>query len=96
MLFYLHRLSQKIRYNNIFRLLFDLLGKIGIKISPFYLVVEGLSRDIPEFESDLFRRHKFEYFDSKDIAAIAALKERYFKEEELLKRLENGSKCLGS
>ncbi len=95
MLFYLHRLSQKIRYNNIFRLLFDLLGKIGIKISPFYLVVEGLSRDIPEFESDLFKSYKFEYFDSKDIAAIAALKERYFKEEELLKRLENGSKCLG-
>lgn len=91
------KLAQKIRYNNPIRLVIDALVKIGIKISPFYFVIEGLNQHIPEFESDKFCNFRIDYLTEKDIKQIAAdFQEReLISEEKLIKRFRSGAKCLG-
>jgi len=95
---FLQRFLQKIRFNNPARLVMDALVKMGIRISPFYFVIEGLSRLIPEFESDKFCNFRIDYLTEKDIKQIASdFQEREgISEEKLLKRFRRGAKCLGA
>jgi|SRR3990172_13293132 len=92
---YLQQLSQKIKYNNVIRLFHDGLVKIGIKFSFFYLVVEGLHRDIPEYELNQFPDYSVEFLGEIDIAVISSIQERQYLGEKLLQRFKNGCVCLG-
>lgn len=95
---FLQRFAQKIRYNNPARLVTDALTKVGVRISPFYLVVEGLSQIIPEFEQDKFCDFTIDFLTEKDIEQIVSdFREKgVISEEKLLKRFRNGAKCLGA
>jgi hypothetical protein len=92
---FIQQLSYKIRYKSLVRLFHDVLMKLGIKISFFYLVEEALRNDNPEFELNKFPGYTVEYLGEDDLRLIGSLKERPYPIEKFLQKLKNGCKCLG-
>ena len=91
---YLRRLKQKIRYNSILRLLHDGLVKIGIHITFFYLVEEGLHHQTIPFDNNEFADYSIEYLKENDLDALCSIPEKLYKKEFLINRIKNGSNCL--
>lgn len=94
-MFFSHRLKQKIKYNSLFRILLDGLVKAGIKISFFYLVKEGLYREIPELEQNKFPDFDLMILDENDITLLCTIPETPLSEEKCLKLIEDGCICFG-
>ena len=90
----LRRLKQKIKYNSLLRILHDGLVKVGIKISFFYLVEEGLYKEIPEFELDQFPGYNLMFLDKSDITELSSIPERPVSKEKLLQLMKKGCTCL--
>ncbi len=89
------RFKQKLKYNSIFRILFDGLTKVNIKITPYYLVLEGLfGKTLPQYETG-FDEFELCFLTSSDMKAIAALPDQPMGEHRLIQMLEKGKKCLG-
>lgn len=91
---HIKRFIQKIKYNSILRILHDGLVKIGIHISLFYLVEEGLHLQTIPFDFSEFTGYKVEFLKENEINIITDIPERPYKKEALIKRLNGGSRCL--
>lgn len=92
---YLRYVRSKIRHDPFVQVILDGLAKIGIKIQPYYLVVEGLSdKSIPHLETG-FNEYELGFLGSKDMKVISAIPYRVFSEEQLLLRLKAGKMCFG-
>ncbi len=91
---YIKRLTQKIRYNNILRILHDGLIKIGIHLSLFYWVEEGLHLQSSPFEFNEFSDYTVELLKEDELNIIADIPEKPYKIEFLTKRIKEGSGCL--
>ena len=91
---YIKRLLQKIRDNSILRILHDGLVKIGINISLFYLVEEGLHLQIVPVVFNEFTGYKVEFLNEDELNIIMDIPEKTYKKEFLIKRFKRGSKCL--
>lgn len=88
------RLWQKIRYNSISRLIHDGLIKIGINITLFYLVEEGLHLQPAPFEGIQFSDYSIEFLKEDGLDIICSVPERPYKKEFLINRMEKGCSCL--
>jgi len=91
---YLRRLRQKIKYSSILRVLHDGLVKIGIEITLFYLVEEGLHHRTIPFDNNEFADYSIEYLKENDLDALCSIPEKLYKKEFLINRMKNGSSCL--
>lgn len=83
-------------YGFVVRILIDGLAKLGLRIEPYYLVVEGIASRNLLPEAETFAECEFGFLGAQDMKAIAALPDRRFSEEDLLRRLEEGEKCFGA
>jgi hypothetical protein len=93
---FLQRFKQKLRYNPIYRIFFDGLTKINIKITPYYLVLEGLfDKTLPQFETG-FDAYEIYFLGSGDMKDIAVIPDQPRDEKDLIQMLNNGQKCLGA
>lgn len=90
----LQRLKQKARYNNILRLLHDGLVKVGLNISFFYIVEEGLYREISELEKDQFPGYELAFLEKEDIIKLSTIAEKPLAKEKVLGWIKNGCICL--
>jgi hypothetical protein len=91
---YIKRLTQKIRYNNILRILHDGLVKIGIHLSLFYWVEEGLHLQSIPIGFNEFSDYTVELLKENELNIIADIPEKPYKTEILTKRIKEGSGCL--
>jgi len=92
---YWENIKIKLQYSGFTRLFFDALGRIGIKITPYYIVMEGLfNKSYPNFETG-FEEYDTGFLGPEDMKAIAAIAGRHISEERLLERLEKGNLCVG-
>ena len=92
---YIKRTWYKFRYNHILRLFFDGLTKLGIEITPYYIVLEGLfGKTIPTLEQKP-KGYDAGFFGPEDIPAVAALPGRTLSEKKLTARLKKGHLCYG-
>ena len=93
---FLQRFKQKLRYNPIYRIFFDGLTKINIKITPYYLVLEGLfDKTLPQFETG-FDAYEIYFLGSGDMKDIAVIPDQPRDEKDLIQMLNNGQKCIGA
>lgn len=95
--FYLKHIWAKIKYSPFIRLILDSLTRIGITISPYYVVLEGLfNGSMPHLEKG-FDGYDIGFLNSQDMREISVIPgpDRVFSEEKLLLRLKEGKKCLG-
>jgi hypothetical protein len=88
------RLRQKIKYNGFLRILHDGFVKTGFKISLFYLVEEGLRKEMPEFELQNFPDYKLSFLDESEAAMLSSIPERPVSVQKLRKILAKGCICL--
>ena len=78
------------------RVIIDALTKVGIIISPHYLVLEGLGNGRLRHLAEGFADYQFGFLEPQDMQALANLPGRIFTEKELLDRLQEGQKCFGA
>ncbi|MFQ5963200.1 MAG: GNAT family N-acetyltransferase, partial [Candidatus Scalinduaceae bacterium] len=94
-MYYLKHIWLKARYSSFFHLIFDGLGRIGIRINPYYVVLEGLfNGSLPHLETG-FDEYDIGFLRPQDMRAISAIPGRNISEEKLLLRLKEGKKCFG-
>jgi hypothetical protein len=92
---YLRQVWIKCRYSHFLRLFFDLLAKTGVRVSPYYIVLEGLfGETIPELEKG-FEDYELGFLGEDDMAAIAAIPGWDLAEANLKERLGKGQLCFG-
>jgi hypothetical protein len=94
-MFYLKNLWVKLRYSGAKRLLFDGLGRIGIRITPYYLVLEGkFHQKFPLLEFG-FDDYETGFLGLEDMKRIASIPGRKNMEAQYLERLKKGNLCFG-
>ena len=96
-MYYLKYILAKFKYSPFIRVVQDGLTKIGIRISPYYIVLEGLfDESMPHLERG-FNEYDIGFLRTEDMKEISILPgpDRTFSEEDLLLRLKDGKKCLG-
>jgi hypothetical protein len=89
------RIKNKLRYSSFLRIVLDGIAKTGIRIFPYYIVLEGLfNRSLSHLESG-FDEYELCFLKPQDMKTISSVPGRNFTEEYLLQRLQNGQKCFG-
>ena len=92
---YLRKVWHKLRYSHSLRLFFDAISKIGIRFTPYYVVLEGLfGETIPIFEKG-FSEYELGFLGPDDMKDVAAMPGRGIAQETLVQRLEKGQLCYG-
>lgn len=95
MISYLQSIKAKLKYSGIVRLFLDAFGRIGVQITPYYIVMEGLFEDLKPYLGTGFEAYDVGFLGHDDMQAIAAIPGRNISEVELIERLENGNLCFG-
>lgn len=96
-LYYLKHIWAKIKYSPSIQLILDGLTRLGIRVSPYYIVMEGLfNGSMPHLERG-FDEYYIGFLGQQDMKEISIIPgpDRVFSEEKLLLRLKEGKKCLG-
>lgn len=92
---YLRKVWVKLRYSHFLRLVFDALSKTGIRVTPYYVVQEGLfGGTIPGLEKG-FEEYELGFLDEDDMPALAAIPGRDLPLAKLKARLAKGQMCFG-
>lgn len=92
---YLRKIKIKARYSHPLRLWFDALSKFGLRITPYYVVLEGLfGGTISTFEKPL-GEYELGYLIEEDMPAVAAIPGRRLPLGSLRERLTIGQRCFG-
>lgn len=85
----------KMRSWPILQPLYALQRRIGLYVRPYYVVLEQRgTEDLPQVRLE-FESFEMRPFNEEDMAIIAAIPDRRFPEESLLKRLKEGKRCFG-
>ncbi len=84
------------RYCSAVRALRQRLKSIGIEITPYYWIQEGLSDNaLPEPQGN-FGGYSFEFFEPEEMKVIGKIPGRKWRpEKELISFLSKGNKCFG-
>lgn len=93
---YTKYIRMKMRYNPFPRVVLDGLAKLGIRIQPYYIVLEGL---IDGVLHDLeVQRNEYElgFLGKEDMKVIGSIPFREISYKEVLTRLKEGKMCFGA
>jgi len=87
------KVKEKLKQGLFLRYLFDRLVAVGLEITPYYLVQEGLFGETgldlnPKLDQDVP-----DFLEPADMKIISAKSEVDFSEEMLLDRIANGDRC---
>ena len=89
-----NRIVSKFRYGLVLQVIRNQLAKIGIEITPFYWVQEGINYlEEPKIEG-LASEYKVEFLNAADMKMVVD-NARGYTEKDLLSRLDEGKLCLG-
>ena len=92
----LKRAWNKIQYGMVLQVLRDYLAKIGIEITPYYLLMEKPSDGASVEPQGDFSEYSLAFFGPDEIKVMATIPGReYILEEYMLSNLKKGKKCLG-
>ena len=94
-MYFLKRIWLKARYSSFFRLIFDGLARLGIRITPFYIVLEGLFNGNLQHLEAGFDEYVTGFLGPEDMKTIFSIPGIKLTEAKLLQRLREGKKCLG-
>jgi GNAT superfamily N-acetyltransferase len=87
------RIWTKIRYRLLMQEILDRLAGMGIRIQPYYLVLEGIFDGAIAHRETGFEEYKGGFLRPDEMKRISSIAERPVSEEELVKRIEAGQIC---
>ncbi len=92
----LMEISYRSRYRLVLRVLRQRLKSIGIEISPYYWIQEGLNDDALEKFDGSLQGYSFEFFGPQEMKIMGAIPGReQHPENKLISLLDEGKKCFG-
>ena len=99
----IRRASTKIRYYRrgvpwygaVLRVSIDTVSRIGLRIEPFDLFLEGLDRARPPAPPQRAEEYHALFLEHGDMKEIASMPGRDLSEADLRARLDSGQRCLG-
>jgi len=91
---YLRYLTHKLKNEPWQQLFLDIYGKAGLRITPYYLVMEGRFGDAPPLPAKA-SKYTVRFLGPEDMAQIAAMPERSIREPLTQKWFEEGNLCFG-
>ncbi len=93
---YFKNLWVKIRFSSPLRIITDILGRLGVRITPYYIYLEGLDyADLSSLKTD-FTGYETVLLGSQDMKEIAEIPGRCnLTEQSFLNKLNQGHLCLG-
>jgi|SRR5581483_2980419 len=77
------------------RILIDACAKLGVRVEPFHLVVEGLGHGRPPALASCASDYEVKFLTADDMPVLANIPGRLPTEVELRQRLREGKRCLG-
>jgi len=86
----------RIRYGTLFEAIQYRLEPIGISVSPYYWIQEGLNDDATSEFQRKFEGYSFEFFGMDELKSIVESKAWKYSEEQLVSWLKDGKKCFGA
>ena len=90
---YFNGLWQRTKHKSFLRLLHDGFIKLGINISFFYLVEEGLHLQKIPFSINEFTDYTTEFLKEDEIDSICSIHEKPYKKEKISERIKS-AKCI--
>jgi GNAT superfamily N-acetyltransferase len=93
---YFKNLWSKVRFSSPLRIVTDILGRLGVRITPYYVYLEGLDRaDLSSLKTN-FTGYETVLLESQDMKEIAEIPGRKnLTEQSFLDKLDQGHLCLG-
>ena len=89
------KLSEKLKYSTFLRVLFDGIAKLGLRLTPYYVVSEGIwGNSIPALEKER-EDYTPRLLDEDDMKLLNRLRPKAISVEQLIQRLKDGHFCLG-
>ena len=88
-------IKNKLQHSGVIRLFLDAIGRLGIKIVPYYVVMEGLFLKQSSIDAPELGEYQTGFLNSDEIKKIAAIPGRQESEDDLLRRLTAGQLCFG-
>jgi len=92
---YLKGLWIKFRYSHFLRLFFEALARLGVRIAPYYLFQEIIPQENPPKHPRGFEDYEVGFWGQEEMKQMALIPGRKFSEGSLVRRLEDGHKCIG-
>lgn len=89
------KLREKFRQGLFLRYMFDRLTAIGLEITPYYLVQEGLFGEKDLALEPTLTQFVAGFLEPSDMKAISSKAEVDYSEEILLDRMAKGCRCFG-
>lgn len=87
--------KEKLRYSHFLRLVLDAIAKIGLRITPYYVVQEGIfGRGFPSLEGER-DGYRIRFLVEGDMKAMSGLRGGSVPQEQLNQRLKDGHCCIG-
>ena len=91
----MEKIIEKLKYSIFLRIIFDVIAKFGLRITPYYVVQEGIwGNGLSNLEEE-FEGYKLCFLDEDDMGPLSRLRGGAFSEDQLNQRLKNGHFCLG-
>src|ERR1700690_3689112 len=88
------RIINKFRYGLIFQVIRNMLAKVGIEITPYYWIQEGVGfTEVPEIKG-VISEYTVDFLDQKDMKILGETA-RGYTENALLSSLNEGNLCFG-
>ncbi|MFQ5964180.1 MAG: GNAT family N-acetyltransferase [Candidatus Scalinduaceae bacterium] len=85
----------KLRYSSFIRFIICRLARIGIRIQPYYIYLEGLfNGNLSHFESG-FDEYDVGFLGPQDMEKVSSLPGLNWSKEQLMLWLKKGNKCFG-
>ena len=76
------------------RILFDAVSKLGLRVTPYYLVQEGQwGNGLPELEEN-YSEYEARFLAEADMVFLGRIPGRAISEDDLIQRLKRGHYCL--
>lgn len=89
------KIRNVLRHGLIIQTVLDVLYKIGLEISPFYLIVEGLFGEEFQPRAPDLEDPELTIFGPQDFAVIGKIPDHQDSEAKLLELIEAGNQCYG-
>lgn len=95
-MYYLKNIWYKVRYSSFLRIIFDGFAKSGIRITPYFVVLEGLlNSSLSHLEAGFFE-YKLDFLNKQDMVEISQIPGQRVSLEELTNRLKENKICYGA
>lgn len=82
-------------YGVVLRVSIDAVSKVGLRIEPFDLFLEGLDRGVAPPPPPSFENASISFLSSDDMAELARMPGRSFSQNDLEARVRSGQLCIG-